>query len=55
MKNTFYFMLKALFVLEILHFCTDFLVRQKNGLIKNVQVNSKIYDVTDWVKNNYGL
>ena len=36
MKNIFYFMLKALFVIEIVHFCTGFLIilKKKNLIIK---------------------
>ena len=34
MKNAFYFMLKAFLFLRCLHFCPDFLVMQKNGLMK---------------------
>ena len=34
MKNAFYFISKALFVLKISNFCFDFLVMSKNGLIR---------------------
>ena len=46
MKNAFYFVLKALFVLNIFKFCLDFLVMYKN------KVNFEIYDVTAWLTNN---
>ena len=41
-KNAFYFTLKALFVLKIFRFLSNFLVIPKNGLIR------KIYYVTTW-------
>ena len=51
MKNVFYFMLKALFVLEIF---TLFGYVEKR-LDKKVDVNFKIYDVIDWATNNYNI
>ena len=53
MKNAFYFILKALFVLKILNFCPDFFVHLGKQLDKEVQDNFKIYDVTTWETNNY--
>ena len=53
MKNAFYFMLKALFVLEIFKFffwCFGYVEKR---LHKKAKVNFKIYDVTDWTTNNY--
>ena len=50
MKNAFYFMLKALFVLY-LHFCPDMWYVKKR-LDKLAYVNLKIYDVTGWTTNN---
>ena len=41
MKNAFYFILKALFVLKIFKFCHDFWSSKKNGLVKNIEVTSK--------------
>ena len=41
MKNTFYFMLKALFVLEIVHFDTGFLIILKKNLIIKLRLISK--------------
>ena len=51
MKNAFYFMLKALFVLEIF---TLFGYVEKR-LDNKADVNFKIYDVTDWATNNYNI
>ena len=44
MKNAFYFTLKALFVLKIfkVHFCLDFLVMLKNGLIRKIRLISRM-------------
>ena len=41
MKNSFYFTLKALFLLKIFKFCVDFFVIQKNGLIGQIKLISK--------------
>ena len=42
MKNDFYFMLKAFFVLELFYiFYPDFLVIKKNGLIRKLWLISK--------------
>ena len=54
MKNAFYFMLKALFILKIFK-CSAWLfvhVEEKQ-LDKKGKVNFKIYDVTGWQINNY--
>ena len=52
MKNVFYFILKALFVLEkYLNFCPDFGHVEKR-LDKKAEVVFKIYDVINW-KTNY--
>ena len=55
MKNAFYFILKALFVLKVqfLHFCPDFFGRVGKRLAKKAKFNSKIYDVIDWETNNH--
>ena len=53
MKNAFYFILKALFVLKILNFCVDFLAMQKKQLDLKEKFNFEIYDVTAWLKNIY--
>ena len=52
MKNVFYFMMKAFFVLEIFTFLSWLLGHEKR-LDKKVKVNSNIYDVTVWITNDY--
>ena len=52
MKNTFYFTLKALFVLEIFKFLFLLVVHVGNLLDKKAKVNFKIYGFTNWIKNN---
>ena len=39
--NAFYFILKAPFVLKNLNFCLEFLVIQKNDLIRKIMLISK--------------
>ena len=53
MKNVFYFMLKALFVLEFtfLFWLFGYVERQLDK--KRLMVNFKIYDFTEWTANNY--
>ena len=51
MKNAFYFILKALFVLKIFKF--DFLFMQDKRLDQKGKVNFEIYDVRAWVTKNY--
>ena len=46
-KNVFYFILKALFVLKIFKFYIDLLIMWLENRVK-----FKIYDVTTWLKNN---
>ena len=53
MKNDFYFMLKALFVLEIFTFLFRFFGYVKKRLDKKAMVGFKIYDVTEQTANNY--
>ena len=55
MKNAFYFMLKALFVLEIFTFLSWLFGYVEKRLDKKAMVNFKIYDVTDWTTNNYNI
>ena len=52
MKNAFYFMLKALFVLEIFTFLSWLFGYVEKRLDKKAMVNFKIYDVKDWTTNN---
>ena len=49
MTNAFYF---AFSFSRYLNFCLDFFVIQKNGLIRNISLISKINDVTTWATNN---
>ena len=52
MKNTFYFMLKALFALEIFKFFSwpfDFVEKRLDAMAR---VNFKIRIITDWTANN---
>ena len=58
MKNVFYFMLKAAFVLKIFTFLFYlifffFFVYTEKQLDKRVKVNFKIYDVKNWIRNNH--
>ena len=54
MKNACYFILKALFVLEIITFwTTDFFGYVRKRLDKKARVNFKIYDITNWNKRIY--
>ena len=48
MKNTFHFMLKALFVLQIFTFLSRLFSYVEKRLDKKAMVDFKIYDVTDW-------
>ena len=53
MKNVFfYFMLKALYVLEIFTFLSWFLGYIEKRLDKKTMVNYKIYNVRGWTTNN---
>ena len=52
MKNTFYFILKALFVLKLFKFLS-FFVHVGKQLDKKAKVNFKIYDVTTWETYNF--
>ena len=53
MKDAFYFMFKALSALEIFKFLSRRFVYVGKRLDKKVMVNFKIYDVTDWITDNY--
>ena len=46
-KNTFYFMLKALFVLEIFTFLSLLIGYVEKCLDRKAMVNFKSYDITD--------
>ena len=53
MRNTFYFMLKALYVLEIFTLLSQRFGYVENQFDKKVKVNFEIYDVTEWETENY--
>ena len=53
MKNAFYFMLKALFVLAMFTLSSWFFGYAEKRLDQIAMVNFKIHDVTDWTRNNY--
>ena len=52
-KNVFYFILEAFFILEIFRFLSWLFGFVEKGLDKKVKVSFNIYDVTDWTTNNY--
>ena len=52
-ENAFYFMLKALFVLEIFTHLSYLFGYVEKRLDKKAMVNFKIYYVTEWTTNNY--
>ena len=51
MKNAFYFMLKALFVLEIFTLLFHIFGYEEKRLDKKAMVDLKTYDVADWIMN----
>ena len=53
MKNAFYFMLKALFVLGIIAFLSWLFGYAEKRLDMKTTVNFKTRDVTDWTTDNY--
>ena len=52
MKNVFYFILKALFVLKMFKFLYWLLGHVAKRLDKKDKVNFKFHDVTAWLANN---
>ena len=52
MKNVFYFILKALFVLKIFKFLSRLFGHVGKRLDEKDKVNFKIHDVTTWFTNN---
>ena len=52
MKNAFYSMLKALYVIKIFKVLSDVFGDVRKRIDKKVKINLKIYDVTDWTNNN---
>ena len=55
MKNVFYFTLKALFVLEIFQFSFWIFGHVEKRRNKKAKVNFEIYDVTNWITNNFDI
>ena len=56
MQNTFYFILKALFVLEIftvLSWLFGYVVETRLDINIKTKFNYKICDIIDWTTNNY--
>ena len=53
MKNTFYFMLKALFGIEVFTFLSLLFVYVEKWFDKKTKVNFKIFDVIDWRANKH--
>ena len=53
MKNAFYFMYKAIFVLGIFKFLSWFFGYVEKRLEKQAMVTFKVHDVADWTTNNY--
>ena len=53
MKNDFFFMLKALFVLKIFILLSRLFGYIRKRFDKEAMVNFKIYVVRDWTTNNY--
>ena len=51
-KNTFYFNLKALFILKIFKFLPCFFGHVEKQFDLKDKVNFKFYDVTTWETNN---
>ena len=53
MKNTFYVVLKALFVLEIFAFLSLHFGYIERQLDKKAMLNFNFYDVAKWTTNNH--
>ena len=53
MKNAFYFILKALLVLQIFKFMPGTSVHVEKQLDQKDMINFKFYDVTTWLTYNY--
>ena len=52
-EQCFYFMLKPLFIFEILTFLSFRFGYVESHLDKKTKVNFKIYDLIDWLTNTY--
>ena len=55
MKNPFYFILKAPFVLEIFTFSFRFCGYVQKKLDKKTMINSEIYDFTNKTTSSYNI
>ena len=55
MKNAFYFVLKVLFVFDIIIFLLCLFGYVEKQLDKKTMVNYKIYDITYWSTNNCNI
>ena len=53
MKNSLYFMLKALFILYIFTFLSWLFGYVEKRFSNKAMVNFKIYDITNWTTNGY--
>ena len=53
LKNAFYFILKALFVLKIFKFLSCVFAHVEKRLDGKDKVNFEIHDITAWSTNNY--
>ena len=53
MKNAFYFILKALFVIKIFKFLSWLFGHVEKRLDEKDKINFEIDDVTAWLANNY--
>ena len=53
MKNAFYFILKALFILKLFKFLSWLFGHVEKTAWLKYKVNFKIYDATNWLTNNY--
>ena len=53
MKNAFYFILNALFVLKIFKFLSWLFRHVEKRLDQKDKANFEIYDVTAWLTKNY--
>ena len=53
MEIAFHFMLKVRFILEIFTFLSSIFDYGEKRLDKKTMINFNMYDVTDWITNNY--
>ena len=55
MKNTFYFVLKAIFILGIFTFLSWLFGYVEKRLDKKAKVIVNFFNATDWARNNYNI